>query len=161
MDPEKEKADVSLYMGEDSFNRSTEPILTKKGSSYSSPLDRDPNDINAHLKVHFEDVIAEPASSQSFDKVWIGSNAAFELVKFIFYRVLSTLLAVPMAFILGLMFGVLSCIHIWILTPFVRSFMTLLPSMQMVWRTVTDMFIAPLFQSIGKSFSSIQVTTTE
>ncbi|XP_053742041.1 caveolin-2 [Synchiropus splendidus] len=161
MDPEKEKADVSLYVGEDLFNRSTEPILTKIGNADSSPLDRDPNGINAHLKVSFEDVIAEPASSQSFDKVWIGSNAAFELVKFIFYRVLSTLLAVPVAFMLGLMFGVLSCIHIWILMPFVRSFMTLLPSMQMVWRTVTDLFITPLFQSIGKSFSSIQVTATE
>lgn len=61
----------------------------------------------------FEDVIAEPFSTHSFDKVWIGSHAVFELVKFMFYRLLSTLLAVPMAFVLGLVFAVLSCIHIW------------------------------------------------
>lgn len=64
-------------------------------------------------QVGFEDVIAEPLSSHSFDKVWIGSHAAFELVKFLFYRLLTTLLAVPMAFLLGLLFGLLSCIHIW------------------------------------------------
>lgn len=64
-------------------------------------------------QVGFEDVIAEPISTHSFDRVWIGSHAAFELVKFIFYRLLTTLLAVPMAFVLGVVFGVLSCIHIW------------------------------------------------
>ncbi|KAG7233928.1 hypothetical protein INR49_006359, partial [Caranx melampygus] len=37
-----------------------------------------------------EDVVAEPRSSHSFDRVWIGSHAAFELVKFIFYRLLTT-----------------------------------------------------------------------
>lgn len=45
--------------------------------------------------------------------MWIGSHAAFELLKFVSYRLLSTLLAVPLAFILGVAFGVLSCIHIW------------------------------------------------
>lgn len=64
-------------------------------------------------QVGFEDVIAEPVSAHSFDRVWIGSHAAFELVKFLFYRLLSTLLAVPLAFVLGLLFGLLSCIHIW------------------------------------------------
>jgi len=64
-------------------------------------------------QVGFEDVIAEPISTHSFDSVWIGSHAVFELVKFVFYRLLTTLLAVPMAFILGLVFGMLSCLHIW------------------------------------------------
>lgn len=191
-------------MDEDEFNRSIEPILSKKGKVYTAEPDRDPNDINPHLKVKsapcvgwlfqsetteeriksvqlsyyfgklvpycnlfvdhdcklirlheylevaacalihhppehlpaclyewlclklivwpltcltrqvgFEDVIAEPISTHSFDRVWIGSHAAFELVKFIFYRLLTTLLAVPMAFILGVVFAVLSCVHIW------------------------------------------------
>ena len=64
-------------------------------------------------QVGFDDVIAEPRSTQSFDRVWIGSHAVFELAKYVFYRLLSTLLAIPMAFLLGLVFGVISCIHIW------------------------------------------------
>ncbi|TDH09842.1 hypothetical protein EPR50_G00091640 [Perca flavescens] len=158
---EKEKSDCSIIMDEDEFNRSIEPILSKKGNVYTAEPDRDPNDINAHLKVGFEDIIAEPISTHSFDKVWIGSHAAFELVKFIFYRLLTTLLAVPMAFILGLVFGVLSCIHIWLVMPVIQSLMMLLPSVQVVWRSLTDMFITPLFHSMGKSLSSVQVKSTE
>ncbi|XP_031135772.1 caveolin-2 [Sander lucioperca] len=158
---EKEKSDCNIIMDEDEFNRSIEPILSKKGKVYTAEPDRDPNDINAHLKVDFGDVIAEPISTHSFDKVWIGSHAAFELVKFIFYRLLTTLLAVPMAFILGLVFGVLSCIHIWLVMPVIQSLMMLLPSVQVVWRSLTDMFITPLFHSMGKSLSSIQMKSTE
>ncbi|XP_039990022.1 caveolin-2 [Xiphias gladius] len=158
---EKEKSDTSIIMDEDEFNRSIEPILSKKGKSYTAAPDRDPNDINAHLKVGFEDVIAEPISTHSFDRVWIGSHAVFELVKFIFYRLLTTLLAVPVAFVLGLVFGVLSCIHIWLVMPVIQSCMMLLPSVQVVWRSVTDMFITPLFHGMGKSLSSIHVKTTE
>ncbi|XP_059192090.1 caveolin-2 [Centropristis striata] len=157
---EKEKSDTSIIMDEDEFNRSIEPIL-KKEKLYTEEPDRDPSDINAHLKVGFEDVIAEPMSSHSFDKVWIGSHAAFELIKFIFYRLLTTLLAVPMAFILGLVFAVLSCIHIWLVMPVIQSFMMLLPSIQVVWRSLTDMFVTPFFQSMGKCLSSVQVKTTE
>ncbi|XP_060891960.1 caveolin-2 [Labrus mixtus] len=158
---EKEKLDTSIIMDEDEFNRSIEPILSKKGKVYTAEPDRDPNDINAHLKLGFEDVIAEPISAHSFDRVWIGSHAVFELVKFIFYRLLSTLLAVPMAFILGVVFGVLSCIHIWLVMPVIQCFLMLLPSIQVVWRSLTDMFITPLFHSMGKILSSVQVKTVE
>lgn len=158
---EKEKSDTSIIMDADEFNRSIEPILAKKGDAYASEPDRDPNDVNAHLKLGFEDVIAEPLSAHSFDRVWIGSHAAFELVKFIFYRLLTTLLAVPIAFILGLVFAVLSCIHIWLVMPVIQSFLMLLPSLQIVWRSLTDMFVTPLYHSMGKSLSSIQIKTTE
>lgn len=48
---EKEKLDTSIIMDEDEFNRSIEPILSKKGNVYSAAADRDPHDINSHLKV--------------------------------------------------------------------------------------------------------------
>lgn len=51
---EKEKSDTSIIMDEDEFNRSIEPILSKKGKVYTAAPDRDPNDINAHLKVKAE-----------------------------------------------------------------------------------------------------------
>ncbi|KAK2842708.1 hypothetical protein Q5P01_012908 [Channa striata] len=158
---EKERAHTSVIMDEDEFNRSIEPILSKKGKVYSAEPDRDPGDVNAHLKIGFEDVIAEPASAHSFDRVWIGSHAAFELLRFVCYRLLTTLLAVPMAFVLGLIFAVLSCIHIWLVMPVIQSFMMLLPSFRVVWRSLTDMFISPLFHSMGKSLSSIQVDTVQ
>ena len=80
------------------------PYLSESPTSrFSSPLGQ----------VGFEDVIAEPRSAHSLDRVWIGSHAVFEVAKYVFYRVLTTLLAVPMAFLLGLVFGVIACVHIW------------------------------------------------
>lgn len=48
---EKEKSETSVIMDEDEFNRSIEPILGKKTQVYSDVPDRDPKDINSHLKV--------------------------------------------------------------------------------------------------------------
>ncbi|KAL7885512.1 hypothetical protein AOLI_G00058070 [Acnodon oligacanthus] len=158
---EKEKAETSVIMDEDLFNRSIEPILTKKERLYSTEQDRDPNDINSHLKVEFEDIIAEPSSTHSFDSVWIWSHAVFELLKFIFYRLLTTLLAIPMAFVAGIVFGLLSCVHIWVVMPLVHSCMMALPSIQVIWASLMDMFVGPLFHSIGRVLSSINVKTVQ
>lgn len=62
----------------------------------------------------FEDVIAEPVSVRSTDKVWFWSNALFEVCRVWSYRVLSVVLALPMALLSGLLFAVLSCLHIWL-----------------------------------------------
>lgn len=58
-------------------------------------------------------MIAEPELTHSFDKVWICSHALFELSKYALYKLLSLLLAVPLALVLGIVFAVLSCLHIW------------------------------------------------
>lgn len=54
---EKEKLDTSIIMDEDEFNRSLEPIQSRKAKVYSSATDRDPHDINAQLKVNFAEVL--------------------------------------------------------------------------------------------------------
>ncbi|XP_056596011.1 caveolin-2 [Triplophysa dalaica] len=159
---EKEKSETSVIMDEEEFNRSIEPILGKKPHVYYSPVpDRDPKDMNAHLKVDFEDIIAEHTSTHSFDKIWIGSHAVFELVRYVFYRFLTTFLAVPMAFVAGIVFGTLSCIHIWVVMPAVHGCMMTLPPIQVIWNNLVDIFIRPLFFSIGKSLSSITVKTVQ
>ncbi|XP_072123703.1 caveolin-2 isoform X2 [Mobula birostris] len=73
---------------------------------------RDPGGINTHIKVSFEDVIAEPVATQSFDGIWICSHASFEISKFVLYKVLTLFLAIPLAFIIGILFAIISYIHI-------------------------------------------------
>lgn len=153
---EKETAETCVFLDENVFHSTIEPILQKKKQKARAPLpDRDPRYISAHLKVDFEDVIAEPSSVHSLDSVWIGSHALFELMKFAFYRVLTTLLAIPMAFVAGLVFATLSCIHIWVVMPLVQSCMMTLPSIQVIWSSLMDMFVRPLFHSFGRCLSSI------
>lgn len=45
--------------------------------------------------------------------------------------------------------------------PLTRSFLVLLPSAHVVWKSVTELFVAPLFLSLGKTLSSIDVRSTE
>ena len=65
------------------------------------------------FQVNFEDMIAEPESAHSGDRVWIWSHALFEVSRVWFYRIVTVLLAVPVSLITGVLFGILSCFHIW------------------------------------------------
>uniref|UniRef100_A0A673VSI1 Caveolin n=1 Tax=Suricata suricatta TaxID=37032 RepID=A0A673VSI1_SURSU len=109
------------------------------------------------LQVGFEDVIAEPVSTHSFDKVWICSHALFEISKYVLYKFLTLFLAIPLAFAAGILFATLSCLHIWIIMPFVKTCLMVLPSVQTIWKSVTDVVIAPLCTSVGRSFSSVSL----
>lgn len=154
---ETEKADVQLFMDDDSYSRHS-------GVDYADPkkfvdpgTDRDPHRLNSNLKVGFEDVIAEPVSTHSFDKVWICSHALFEISKYVIYKFLTVFLAIPLAFAAGILFATLSCLHIWIIIPFVKTCLMVLPSVQTIWKSVTDVVIAPLCTSAGRSFSSVSL----
>nr|ABI93673.1 caveolin 2 [Ornithorhynchus anatinus] len=127
----------------------------ERGPRPASP--RDPRGLNAHLQLGFEDVIAEPPSAHTFDSIWIFSHAFFELSKYIIYKLLTVVLAIPLAFVAGLVFATLSCLHIWIVMPFVKTCLMVLPSVQAVWKSGTSVLVAPLCQSFGKIFSSVRL----
>ncbi|XP_076124218.1 caveolin-2 [Alosa pseudoharengus] len=119
--------------------------------------ERDPQQMNECLKVTFEDVIAEPESVRSGDRIWIWSNALFEVSRVWFYRIVTVLLAVPVSLIAGMLFGVLSCFHIWLLTPCVKITLLNTGWLQTLWSSMLDTFVLPFFQSAAGCFNSISV----
>lgn len=64
-------------------------------------------------QVSFEDVIAEPVSVRSGDRIWIWSHALFEVSRVWFYRIITAVLAVPVSLLAGILFAILSFAHIW------------------------------------------------
>ncbi|XP_066490445.1 caveolin-2 [Tiliqua scincoides] len=150
----EKKADIKIFMDEDDFHRSSSPVLEK---SLEKTPDRDPKGLNSHLKLGFEDVIAEPESTHSFDRIWICSHALFELSRYLIYKLLTLFLAIPLAFVSGILFAVLSCLHIWIVVPFIKSCLMALPSVQAIWKSVTDVLVAPLFRSMGRCFAAVNI----
>lgn len=65
------------------------------------------------VQVSFEDVIAEPFSVRSGDRVWFWSNALFEVSLVWFYRIGTAVLAIPFSVVAGVLFAFLTCLHIW------------------------------------------------
>ncbi|CAL8402420.1 unnamed protein product [Arctogadus glacialis] len=118
---------------------------------------RDPRGINECLQVSFEDVIAEPLSARSTDKVWFWSNALFEVCRVWVYRVVSLLLALPMAFLSGLLFALLSCFHIWMVQPCTRYTLILTCWLQCLWAVLLELLGRPLFTSAGRCCGAFSV----
>lgn len=65
------------------------------------------------VQVSFEDVIAEPLSVRTGDRVWFWSNALFEVSRVWFYRIVTAVLAIPFSIVAGVLFAFLTCLHIW------------------------------------------------
>ncbi|KAM3877613.1 caveolin-2 [Diretmus argenteus] len=111
---------------------------------------RDPRGINDCLKVTFEDVIAEPVSVRSGDRVWIWSNALFEVSRVWIYRIVTVLLAIPMSIISGLLFAILSCFHIWMVSPCIHCILIGTFWLQKLWSIVLDIIVRPFLTSAGR-----------
>ncbi|XP_052454820.1 caveolin-2-like [Carassius gibelio] len=182
MEINEEEEEVSSLLDQREINPNDAPGVTEvhtKGQDSSAPhsntkaliKERDPKGINKCLKrpkkgfsddvstqVTFEDVLAEPASVRSFDKVWLWSHALFEVSRLWFYRVVSLLLAVPVALAAGLLFAVLSCLHIWLIVPSVQLLVINLHWIKVVWYNVLKIAISPFFRSFGKCCGFIRIS---
>ncbi|XP_078392278.1 caveolin-2-like [Cetorhinus maximus] len=113
---------------------------------------RDPKGMNQYLKVDFPEVIAEPATAHSFDKVWASSNVSFEVCKLWTYRIISLLCAIPASILTGCLFSLVTCLHIWCLIPCVRICLLCRPTCQKACHSLTDIIVSPLCSSMGRCF---------
>ncbi|XP_028669250.1 caveolin-2 [Erpetoichthys calabaricus] len=122
---------------------------------------RDPHGINQHLKVDFNDVLAEPSSFHSFDKVWTWSDILFEASKLWCYRIISLLCAVPVSIITGFLFAILGCLHIWCVIPCVKLCTISMPPIRTLWNSILEIIVVPVCVSIGRCCSSIYMTVSK
>ncbi|XP_076469379.1 caveolin-1-like [Babylonia areolata] len=80
-------------------------------------VNRDPNNINDHLKVAFEDVLAEPEGVRSMDCVWTNSYKCFNCCKDICYMISTLFCGICIAMEWGCEFADIAFVHIWYVTP--------------------------------------------
>lgn len=109
----------------------------------------------------FEDVIAEPPGTYSFDGVWKASFTTFTVTKYWCYRLMTALVGIPLALLWGIFFAILSFIHIWAMVPCVKSFLIVVHTFSRIYSICVHTFCDPLFEAIGKCFSNVRVTTTK
>ncbi|XP_037538423.1 caveolin-1-like [Nematolebias whitei] len=109
------------------------------------------------FQVDFEDIIAEPAGTYSFDGVWKASFTTFTVTKYWCYRLLTALVGIPLALIWGIFFAILSFVHIWAVVPCIKSYLIETHCISRVFSICVHTFFDPLFEAMGKCFSSIRI----
>uniref|UniRef100_A0A9L0S736 Caveolin n=3 Tax=Equus TaxID=9789 RepID=A0A9L0S736_HORSE len=120
-------------------------------------VNRDPKNINEDIvKVDFEDVIAEPVGTYSFDGVWKVSYTTFTVSKYWCYRLLSTLLGVPLALLWGFLFACISFCHIWAVVPCIKSYLIEIQCISHIYSLCIRTFCNPLFAALGQMCSNIK-----
>ncbi|XP_033944123.1 caveolin-2 isoform X1 [Pseudochaenichthys georgianus] len=122
------------------------------------PVNRDPHGINQHLKIEVSDVLAEPATPHSIDRVWLHSVVGFEKTRIWTYRCLSLLFAVPLALLCGISLAILACLHVWFVVPCIQLSTTFLPCMRSLCMCGVNVFITPFCTSLALCCSQIAVT---
>ncbi|KAM8979484.1 caveolin-1 isoform X1 [Sarcophilus harrisii] len=122
-------------------------------------VNRDPKHLNDDVvKIDFEDVIAEPEGTHSFDGIWKASFTTFTVTKYWFYRLLTTLFGIPMALIWGIYFAILSFLHIWAVVPCIKSYLIEIQCIGRIYSICIHTFCDPLFEAMGKIFSKIRIS---
>ncbi|NXO39292.1 CAV3 protein, partial [Locustella ochotensis] len=121
-------------------------------------VNRDPKHINEDVvKVDFEDVIAEPVGTYSFDGVWKASYTTFTVSKYWCYRLLSALLGVPLAVVWGFLFALISFCHIWAVVPCIKSYLIEIQCVSRIYSLCIHTFCDPLFEALSKICSNVRV----
>ncbi|XP_054035895.1 caveolin-3 [Dryobates pubescens] len=136
-----------------------ERIITKDQHTKEIDLvNRDPKHINEDVvKVEFEDVIAEPVGTYSFDGVWKGSYTTFTVSKYWCYRLLSAVLGIPLAVLWGFLFALISFCHIWAVVPCIKSYLIEIQCVSRIYSLCIHTFCDPLFEALSKVCSNVRV----
>lgn len=120
--------------------------------------DRDPNQLNDHVKVRFDEMFAEPDKEVfSFDKIWLLSFKVFTNTKMWCYRITSLILGLPLAFCWGILFACLSFCNIWVYMPYLRCHNIEMFCVRRLYEICIGAFVAPCFEAVGRCFSGVVV----
>ncbi|KRZ68853.1 Caveolin-1, partial [Trichinella papuae] len=112
-------------------------------------LDRDEKQLNEHIKLNFEDILAEPDGYHSWDWVWRGTYHTFNTLRRFIYRFLALLFAVPCAIVWAMLFALLTSINVWILTPLAIAISIPAVWLAKTWNFIIRSLLDPFFKSCG------------
>jgi len=120
-------------------------------------VDRDERNVNEHMKLVFEDILAEPDTNHSFDCAWRLTYRTFSCSRCVIYKFVALLFAIPCALIWGIVFALLAVLNIWAVVPAARALTIPAIWIAKAWNFIIRSLFDPLFRSCGLCFSSIHM----
>jgi len=118
---------------------------------------RDPNGVNQHLQVAFEDVLAAPEGAHSIDCVWKCAYSCFNCSKGCCYNILAIFCGIPSALCWGFEFAFITFAHVWNITPCLRVWTINCGCAQKFFGTCLQCCLGPICETCGLFFSQIVV----
>ncbi|XP_072025550.1 caveolin-3-like [Amphiura filiformis] len=115
--------------------------------------DRDPNELNEHVKNSWPELFGEPEGVYSFERIWMCSYKTYFYTKLWCYKIISAICAVPAAFCWGVYFACMSFMYIWYLTPCVKAYLVQLNFASNLFQVCLKSFCNPLWESCALIFS--------
>ncbi|XP_074651559.1 caveolin-3-like [Tubulanus polymorphus] len=121
---------------------------------------RDPNDINSHLKIEFEEIFAESRlSTYSFDSVWSLSIKLFTCSKLWCYRITTCIFVLPLVILWGIYFACVAFCTTWCYQPCLKAYDLNLFCLKQLYKKLLEVFYGPCCEMTGRLFSNIKITT--
>ncbi|KAH3892457.1 caveolin-3-like [Dreissena polymorpha] len=117
---------------------------------------RDPNNINDHIKVTFEDVLAEPEGAHSIDCVWKLSYTCFTCWLGICYKISTLLCGICIAAEWGCEFASVAFYHVWYITPMLKMCEMNCAVFTKMMRTFLSCCIEPCCEACGALFHNFK-----
>merc|ERR1712241_877945 len=119
---------------------------------------RDGNSINDEINLDFDDVLAEPLAAHGFDPIWRLAFILFTNTKVWLYKIVSGVIAIPMAILWGLIFSIITILYVWLLRPLLRIIELFLAIFKKFLVSLMGATVAPVCEAIGGLFSKIHPT---
>jgi len=119
--------------------------------------DRDPNSLNPHLQVLWDDVVGEPEGLHSPDFSWDFSMKVYDASRNCCYMCLAVICGPIVALCSGLNFACLSFCQIWFCWPCLRFYKINLAMVKQFWESCLKTCCAPCYQTMGLIFSKAKV----
>ncbi|XP_060808774.1 caveolin-3-like [Amyelois transitella] len=119
--------------------------------------DRDPNNLNQHVQVVWDDIIGEPEGARSPECAWRLSTVCFQYARNGCYTLLAVLIAPPCALVLGCGFACLAFEQIWCTAPCLRCVKIYCASLRTMVMSCMAATVVPAAEAVGHICRHVRV----
>ncbi|XP_045137817.1 caveolin-3-like isoform X2 [Portunus trituberculatus] len=118
---------------------------------------RDPNNLNPHIQILWDDIIGEPEGLRTPEGCWNCSQSCYNKTRRCCYVFLVVLLAPFVAFCNGCQFACLAFNQVWCVGPCLRCVKINYATVKKFWEACLYAICSPLAEVCGMYFSKIHV----
>merc|ERR1712088_363059 len=154
---EKEKKEKKKKEKKEKVKKEPGPSCIDTMSSGLDMNVRDSHAINVEIDLDFDNVLAEPSTAHGFDPIWRLAFIIFTNTKLWIYKIVASIIAVPMAILWGLIFSILTIIYIWVVRPVLRIVEIILAIFKRFWVATMSATVAPVCDALGGIFGRLNV----